>query len=300
MKANKKGFRSRITLGQVVLAFGMVLFCLTIAVPVLHIVARSFSNPAQSAEMSGLQFWPAGFSLANYQVVLSNDVIIPAFFNSVYITVVGVVLNMVLTMLGAYALTRPGFVGKSVVMAFLIVMMLFDPGLVPEYLVIKDLGLMGSQWSVILVMGCNVYYLVILMRYFKDVPQSLSEAAMIDGAGHVRTLFQVIAPLAKPGIATIAMFYAVVRWNEYVRSGIYISTLRNTTLQVVLRKFVVLGDTASLIGQQNVMNYNELARLDYTALQYATIVIAVIPILCIYPLVLKYYQKGIVSGGVKE
>ncbi len=299
MKANKKGFRSRITLGQVVLAFGMVLFCLTIAVPVLHIVARSFSDPAQSAEMSGLQFWPAGFSLANY-VVLSNDVIIPAFFNSVYITVVGVVLNMVLTMLGAYALTRPGFVGKSVVMAFLIVMMLFDPGLVPEYLVIKDLGLMGSQWSVILVMGCNVYYLVILMRYFKDVPQSLSEAAMIDGAGHVRTLFQVIAPLAKPGIATIAMFYAVVRWNEYVRSGIYISTLRNTTLQVVLRKFVVLGDTASLIGQQNVMNYNELARLDYTALQYATIVIAVIPILCIYPLVLKYYQKGIVSGGVKE
>lgn len=296
----KKGFRSRITFGQILIATVMVLFCLTIAIPVLHIVARSFSDPAQSGGMSGLQIWPAGFSLVNYQVVLSNDVIIPAFFNSVFITVVGVGLNMLLTMLGAYALTRPGFVGKGVVMAFLIVMMLFDPGLVPEYLVIKDLGLMGTRWSVILVMGCNVYYLVILMRYFKEVPISLSEAAMIDGAGHVRTLFSVVAPLAKPGIATIAMFYAVVRWNEYVRSGLYIATLRNTTLQVVLRKFVVLGDTASLIGQQNVMNYNELARLDYTALQYATIVIAVVPILCIYPLVLKYYQKGIVSGGVKE
>lgn len=296
----KKNNREKITFGQVVITILMLAFCVTILIPILHIIARSFSNPATSAGMSGLQIWPEGFSLINYQVVLSNKVIIPAFFNSVFITVVGVALNMLLTMLGAYALTRPGFVGKGAVMAFLIVMMLFDPGLVPEYLVIKNLGLMGSQWSVILVMGCNVYYLVILMRYFSEVPIALTEAAMIDGAGHVRSLFSIVAPLAKPGIATISMFYAVVRWNEYVRSGLYISTLKNTTLQVVLRKFVVLGDTATLIGQQNVLNYNELARLDYTALQYATIVIAVVPILCIYPLVLKYYQKGIISGGVKE
>lgn len=291
---------SGFTVGQLVIAWVMVLFTLTILIPVLHIVARSFSDPATSANMSGLRIIPDGFSTINYQIVLSNPVIIPAFLNSVFITVVGTALNMLLTMMGAYALTRPGFVGKGAVMAFLIVMMLFDPGLVPEYLVIKDLGLMGSRWSVILISACNVYYLVILMRYFNEVPHSLTEAAMIDGAGHMRTLFSIVAPLSKAGIATITMFYAVVRWNEYVRSGIFITSIKNTTLQVILRKFVVNGDTASIIGHQNVMNYNELARVDYTALQYATIVIAVVPILLIYPLVLKYYQKGVVTGGVKE
>lgn len=288
------------SLSQILLSFLVIFFTLTILIPVLHIVARSFSSPAVSAGMSGLQIWPGQFDLTNYKIVLSNPVIIPAFFNSVFITVVGTAINMLLTMFGAYALSRPGFVGKRYVMAFLIIMMLFDPGLVPEYLVIKDLHLMGSRWSVILLMACNVYYLIILMRYFNEVPQALTEAAMIDGAGHLRTLFSVVAPLSKSGIATITMFYAVVRWNEYIRSGLFISNIKNTTLQVILRKFVVNGDVASIIGHQNVLNYNELARVDYTALQYATIVIAVLPILCIYPLVLKYYQKGIVTGGVKE
>lgn len=298
---DKKTSRVRvITFGQILIATVMTLFTLTILIPVLHIVARSFSDPSVSAAMSGLRIIPDRFNTVNYQIVLSNPVIIPAFFNSVFITVVGTLLNMLLTMMGAYALTRPGFVGKKSVMPFLIVMMLFDPGLVPEYLVIKDLGLMGSRWSVILILATNVYYLVILMRYFNEVPHSLTEAAMIDGAGHMRTLFSVVAPLSKAGIATITMFYAVVRWNEYVRSGLFITSIKKTTLQVILRKFVVNGDTAAIIGFQNVLNYNELARVDYTALQYATIVIAVVPILLIYPLVLKYYQKGVITGGVKE
>lgn len=296
----KRTALNRLPLGQVLIGLIMILFTLSILVPVLHIIARSFSSPAVSASISGLQIWPEQFDTVNYRIVLSNPVIIPAFLNSVFITVAGTALNMLLTMMGAYALTRPGFVGKRPVMGFLIIMMLFDPGLVPEYLIIKDLRLMGSRWSVILLLACNVYYLIILMRYFSAVPPSLTEAAMIDGAGHMRTLFSIVAPLSKAGIATITMFYAVIRWNEYVRAGLFISSIKNTTLQVILRKFVVNGDTAAIIGFQNIMNYNELARVDYTALQYATIVIAVVPILCIYPLVLKYYQKGIISGGVKE
>lgn len=212
----------------------------------------------------------------------------------------GTGINILLTIMAAYVLTRPNLVGKRILMCFFIVMMLFDPGIVPEYLVIRTLGLMGSQWSVILSQAVNVYYLIIMMRYFQAVPTDLCDAARIDGAGHMRILFSVIAPLSKAGIATLTMFYGVVRWNEYYRAGIYISSISDVPLQVILRKFVVDGDVTTLVGTQNLLDYNALAQLDYTALQYATIIVAIIPILLVYPLVLKYYTKDALAGGVKE
>ena len=292
--------KKKFSITQLILTVFMLLLTLTMIVPLLHILARSLSDPLQSAGMSSLEVIPRGFSLINYQVLFSNKTLVPSIFNSIFITVVGTFLNIVLTALAAYVLTRPGLVGKRVLMVFFIIMMLFDPGIVPEYMTVKKIGLMESQWSVILCMAVNVYYLVIMMRYFEDVPVSLCEAAKIDGAGHLRVLFSVVLPLAKPGIATLTMFYGVTRWNEYFRSGIYISSIKKVPLQVILRKFIVDSDVTTIIGTQNLLNYNDLAKIDYTALQYATIVIAVVPILLIYPLVLKYYTKGIMAGGVKE
>ncbi len=278
----------------------LFILTMTMVVPLLHILARSLSDPAQSGSMSGLAILPKGFSLINYQILFSNKDVVPAVFNSIFITVVGTLINMLLTILGAYVLTRPNLVGKKFFMAFFIVMMLFDPGIVPEYIVIRKLGLMGSKWSVILSQACNVYYLIIMMRYFESVPKSLCEAATIDGAGHLSILFRVMAPLSRAGIATLTMFYGVVRWNEYYRAGIYISSIKEVPLQVILRRFVVDGDVTTLIGTQNLFDYNALAQIDYTALQYATIVVAIIPILLVYPLVLKYYNKDVMAGGVKE
>lgn len=295
MKSKKK-----IDLPQLILTIIMLLLTLTMIIPLLHILARSLSDPALSGGMSSLEILPRGFSLINYQVLFSNKTLVPSLFNSIFITVVGTFINIVLTALAAYVLTRPGLVGKKVLMVFFIIMMLFDPGIVPEYMVIKSVHLMGSQWSVILCMAVNVYYLVIMMRYFEDVPVSLCEAAKIDGAGHLRVLVSIVMPLAKPGIATLTMFYAVTRWNEYFRSGIYISSIKKVPLQVILRKFIVDSDVTTIIGTQNLMNYNDLAKIDYTAIQYATIVLAVVPILLVYPLVLKYYTKGFLAGGVKE
>lgn len=277
----------------------LFLVTLTMLVPLLHILARSLSDPLQSASMGGLEILPRGFSLINYQVILSNKNLVPSIFNSIFITLVGTLINMFLTILAAYTLTRPGLVGKKVLMVFFIIMMLFDPGIVPEYMVIRSLNLMGSQWSVILGQAVNVYYLIIMMRYFQAVPADLSDAAKIDGAGHMRTLFSVIAPLSQAGIATLTMFYGVVRWNEYYRAGIYISSISKVPLQVILRKFIVDGDITTLVGTQNLMDYNALAQLDFTALQYATIIVAIIPILLIYPLVLKFYTKDAMAGGVK-
>lgn len=295
----KAVLRRRITIGQILLNLVMILLGLTMIVPLLNILAKSFSDPALSPQMGGLRVLPAGFSTINYTIVFSNKVIVPSLINSCFITIMGTLINILLTTSAAYVLIQPKLLFKKAIMVFLIIMMLFDPGLVPEYLVVKQLGLIGSQWSVILITSVNVYYLIIMMRYFQAVPGELYEAARIDGAGHIRTLFSIVFPLAKAGIATIAMFYAVIRWNEYFKASIYLTEQSKTTLQVILRQFVVLGDNATLIGFQNMMNYNELARVDYNALKAATIVVAILPILCIYPLVLKFYTKDVLAGSVK-
>ena len=275
----------------------MLCLAITMLIPLLNIIANSFSDPMKSPYMSGLRIIPDGFSLINYEVVFSNATIIPALWNSVKITLIGTAINILLTAMAAYALTRPKLLFKGDIMVFLIIMMLFDPGTVPEYLTIKDLGLMGSQWSVILVTSVSVYYLIIMMRYFQAVPQEICESARIDGAGHMRLLFSIIIPLAKAGIATITMFYAVVRWNEYFRAGIYITKTSETTLQVILRQYVVSNDTATLIGDKNIAKYMNI--LDYNALKNATIVVAIVPILLLYPFVLKYYTKDVLGGGIK-
>lgn len=288
------------TFGQFLLMVFLGLTALTMIIPLLNILARSLSGPGVSPTMGGLEIIPKDFNLINYRIVFNHPVLMPALGNSVFVTLAGTAINIILTTTAAYVLTRPNLVFKKAIMVFLIFMMLFEPGLVPEYLVVKDLGLMGSKWSVILVTAVNVYYLIIMMRYFEELPQSIIEAASIDGAGHIRMLTSIAAPLSKAGIATISMFYAVVRWNEYFKASIYLIKARDTVLQVILRQFVVLGDTVSIIGQQNIYNYNDLARVDYNALKGATIIVAIIPVLFIYPIVLRYYAKDVLRGGVKE
>lgn len=297
MKKKSLSRRRTFSPGQIVLTVFMLCLAVTMLIPLLNIIANSFSDPMKSPYMSGLRIIPDGFSLINYEVVFSNATIIPALWNSVKITLIGTAINILLTAMAAYALTRPKLLFKGGIMVFLIIMMLFDPGTVPEYLTIKDLGLMGSQWSVILVTSVSVYYLIIMMRYFQAVPQEICESARIDGAGHMRLLFSIIIPLAKAGIATITMFYAVVRWNEYFRAGIYITKTSETTLQVILRQYVVSNDTATLIGDKNIAKYMNI--LDYNALKNATIVVAIVPILLLYPFVLKYYTKDVLGGGIK-
>lgn len=284
---------------QILLSAFMILLTLTMLIPLLNILARSLSDPLLSPTMSGLRIIPKGFSLINYRIVFNHPVLIPSIFNSFFITIVGTILNIILTTSAAYVLTRPNLMFKKLIMGFLIVMMLFDPGLVPEYLVIQDLGLMNSQWSVILVSAVNVYYLIIMMRFFEEVPDAMYEAATIDGAGHLRIFWQIFLPLAKSGVAVLTMYYAVSRWNDYFRPGIYILSSTKTTLQVILRQFVVLGSSEQIIGAQNLLNYNEFAKVDINALKGATIVVAIIPILIFYPIILRYIKGGVMAGAVK-
>lgn len=280
----------------------IVLFAvsLIVLVPILNLLAKSLSDPLKIHEMKGLDIFPKGFSLINYQVLLANPLITKSIFNTVFITVVGTALNLILTAMAAYVLARTQFIGKRVIMVFLIVLMVFEPGLIPEYLLVKNLGLLDTYWSLILYKGINIYYLFILMRFFEDVPEPILEAARIDGAGHFKIFSRIMLPLSTPALATLGLFYGVFHWNEYFRATIYLTDPNKWPLQVVLRQFVVKQDNTAILGTQNLLSYDKIANLDFSSLQAGTIILSMIPVLAIYPLILKYYAKGALEGGVKE
>ena len=274
----------------------MVFVLLVVLVPMLNLVAKSFSDPAKVAGMPGWQIIPAGFSLINYEIIFSNPAIWRALLNSVFITVVGVALNVVVTSMAAYAMTRPVLPGKKLFMAFFIMMMIFEPGIIQEYFVIKGLGLMDNLWSMVLYNTVTVYNLILLMRFFSDTPEAILEAAAIDGAGHLNILFKVFLPMNKIPIMTVGMFYAVARWNEFFRSSVFLTSNKNTVLQVFVRRFVVEGDSTVLASLGNI----DLTGVNMTSLKSATIVVVILPILCMYPFILKHYTSGVMQGGVKE
>ena len=290
----------KIKIDQLIIYGLLFLITLTMLVPILNIFALSFTDPDRVAEVKGFTIWPKGFSLINYRVLLNNAMLLKSLFNSMLITIIGTAISLVSTAMAAYTLTRENLVGKKFLMTMLIIVMVFEPGLIPEYLVIKEIGLIDSYWSVILFKAVNVYYLIILMRFFEEVPRSLIEAARIDGAGHLAVLFKVLLPVLKPAMATIGLFYAVFRWNEYFRASIYLNSSSKWPLQVILRQFVVLDDTATMLGANNLLSYNEAAQLNFEALQAGTIVIALVPVLLLYPLILKYFTKGTMDGSIKH
>jgi len=292
--------KRKISFGKLICSFIMILMALCMLVPLLNILAKSFSHPDLVHTLKGYDILPKGFSTINYQVILGQPVVVRSIINSIVITVTGVTINIVLTSSAAYVLTRQGLVGKKVFMYFFIVMMIFEPGIVQEYLLMKDIHLLDNLLSMIVYKSVNVYYLIILMRFMEEVPQSIEEAAKIDGAGHMSVLFKIMIPLCKTPLITVGMFYAVFRWNEFFKSSIFLTSKYNTVLQVLLRQFVVDSDSQVIVGAANILANNNIAQLNSGSLKAATIVVAVVPILILYPLVLKYYTSGVMSGGVKE
>ncbi|KON86199.1 ABC transporter permease [Sporosarcina globispora] len=290
----------KLSVSTIIIYSILFLISLTVLIPLLHLLAMSLSDPLKVHELSGLGIIPEGFSLINYKILLSNPLIIKSIFNTLFITIVGTALNLLLTAMTAYVLARTKFPGRKLVMIFLIVIMVFEPGLIPEYLLVKDLGLLDTYASLILYKTINIFYLFIMMRFFEDVPESILEAARMDGAGHFRIFTKIMLPLSKPALATMGLFYGVYHWNEYFRATIYLTDTDKWPLQLVLRQFVVERDNTSMLGAQNFLSYEQIAALDFASLQAGTIIISIVPLLLLYPLILKYYAKGALEGGVKD
>ncbi len=286
----------RISLGRLIIGFFMVLLCLVILVPLLNLVAKSLCDPLLVSHMNGYQIWPEKFSIVHYQVILSTDSIWNAVGNSLIITLCGTALSVVLTCSAAYALTRPGLPGKKLLMFFFLAMMVLSAPILQWYLVMRGYKLINNRLSMILYGCVDVYNMILLMRFFEETPQAILEAARVDGAGDWTLLFRIFIPLNKVPIITIMLFYIVPKWNEYFASGVFLPAPEVRVLQCYLREFVVNNNSEAL----NKDIYAMFRDLNLSALQNATIVVSIIPLLCLYPTILKYFTSGVLTGGVKE
>jgi putative aldouronate transport system permease protein len=267
--------------------------------PILNLLAISFSANARVPGMSGLAIIPEGFSLDVWTVLINHPRVQQGMLNSIFITAVGVTINIALTTLMAWGLSRPGLPGRRAVYVLVLVTIVFEPGMLPDYFFNKHFGLIDTYWSVIMYKAVNAWYLIILVRFFEEIPEDLIEAARIDGANPFQTFWMVVLPLAKPAIATIALFYIVFHWNEFFRPLLYLNDQNKWPLQLVLRQFVVEGDKLSIVGLEDMGKYTNASQIDLRAFKAGMILLTIAPILLIYPLILKFFTKGTMTGAVK-
>jgi len=267
--------------------------------PLLHLLAVSLSDPGQVAGMSGLAVVPQGLSTDVWALLINNPAVQRGIMNSALITIVGTALNLVMTVLMAWGLSRANLPGRRTIFVLVLVTIVFEPGIIPDYFVVRRLGLIDSYWSVILYKAVNAWYLIILIRFFEEIPKELLEASELDGAGAFRQLWYLVLPLALPSLAMITLFYFVFHWNEFFRAMIYLPDPNKWPLQVVLRQFVVEGDKLSMVGAQAMNAYTDASQINMRSLRAGMILLAIVPILLIYPLILKFFTKGTMTGALK-
>jgi len=277
--------------------------CLTfvliiVGYPLLYVLSASFTDP-KAIEAGKIIILPIDFTLAGYKNVFNNKDILLGYKNSIFYTVVGTFLNIFVTLITGYALSFKDFFGKKFIMIFFLITMFFGGGLIPTYLVIKNLGLINTRWALILPTIFSLYNVFITMRFFENtIPDSLYDAAVMDGCGDIKFLFTIIIPLSKAIIAVNAVFYGVGHWNQYFAALIYINDKELYPLQIFLRQVLVLGDSNILSSN---LNAEELIKLKEKAalVKYSLIIISSLPVFLIYPFVQKYFVKGVMIGSNK-
>lgn len=271
----------------------LALICL---LPFVYVIAVSFSN--NNMVSAGLvTFWPKGFTTVAYEFLLSRVSFWKAFGVSVYRLILGTVINLTMILLTAYPLSKSDhkLKGRSIYAWYFFITMLVSGGLIPKYILISNLGLRDTIWSLVLPGALPVFNLVLMINFFRTVPDELEDAALIDGAGHLRTLLQIYIPVSKPAIATISLFCMVDHWNAWFDGMLYINTPGKMPLQTYLRSVLLKMDMSEMTGD----GWELLAMLSDQSLRCAQIVIAVIPILCVYPFLQRYFVTGITLGSVK-
>jgi putative aldouronate transport system permease protein len=273
----------------------LTLFGLLCLAPLAHVFAVSLSDRAASAG-GFVTFWPIRFTLANYEKIFEAGAVYRAGLISVQRTVIGTVLNLLLTVITAYPLSKPAakFKGRTAFMWYFVFAMLFSGGLIPWFLVIRRLGLLNKIWALILPGAVPIWNVILMMNFFRDVPVELEEAATIDGANHWRILWHVYLPISLPALATMTLFSAVGHWNSWFDGMILMTKNTLYPLQTFLRTVVVEMDLTILS-----MNIEDLQVLSDRSAKAATIFVSTIPILIVYPFVQRYFITGIRLGAVK-
>lgn len=289
------------SLGEKVFDVANVIFLSVLVIltlyPCYYVLVASVSNPLRIYDSGGLLLFPREFSISSYIEVAKNSQLWVGYRNTIFYVVSGTLLSVSLTTSAAFCASRRDLPGKDIIMFLILFTMYFTGGLIPTYMVVKSLGLLDTPLAMILPQAVTTYNLIITLSYFKSIPDSMEEAAKIDGAGAFRTFINIMVPLAKPIIAVISLYYAVGIWNNYFSGLIYLKKKALYPLQLVLREILVQNNTANTQAAMSGMGGDSAA---YAAnIKYATVVVSTVPILCVYPFVQKYFVKGVMIGAVK-
>lgn len=272
------------------------LFFLIILIPLINVVACSFSD--SFAVNSGQVFlWPVKFTLDGYKGVFTYPGIWRAYGNSFYYTIFGTVINLFMTLIAAYPLARRNLPGKGVVVALFMFTMLFSGGMIPGYLLIRDLHMINSVWSIVLPGAISVYNMIIARTFIQNIPVDLEEAAKIDGCSDFRYFVSIVLPLSKAVISVLMLYYAVGHWNDYMSALLYMNSDKKFPLQLMIRGLLTRAEMAQPDGmtEEQYQAMKNMADL----LRYSLIIVSSVPVLVIYPFAKKYFMKGVMIGAVK-
>ncbi|WP_243231839.1 carbohydrate ABC transporter permease [Microbacterium sp. CIAB417] len=269
----------------------MVAVAVIALVPFVFVLAGSFATEAELATRSFF-LWPETFSLEAYEAIFTSPAFVRALLTTIAVTAVGTVVQLALTASMAYPLSKANLPGGRIILSLIVFTMVFGGGMIPTFLVVKDLGLLNNYWALILPMAINPFSLIIIKNFFQQLPAELEESAKIDGANEMQTLWSIILPLSKPVLATFALFYAVGIWNDFMSPLLYLNDNSMWTLQMFLRQVTVATDLS-------VVEQDPTQLPPAQGIKFAVIIVATLPIILFYPFLQKHFAKGMLIGSVK-
>ena len=281
---------------DVVNASILIVMMLVVLYPLIYVVSCSVSSPLLVVQ-SKVYLLPKGLTTIAYERVFNNQQILTGYKNTIFYTLLGVSINIVMTVLGAYPLSRKDLVGRKVIMTLITFTMFFSGGMIPLYLIIRNLGMIDTVWAVVLPGAISVHNLIIAKSFFSSsIPFELQESAFVDGCSNIRTLLTIIIPLSAPILAVLTMYYGVAHWNAYFNAMMYLSDSKKFPLQIALREILMTNSIAD--ATDTTMNSVDQILL-YEGLKYAVVIVASLPVMCLYPFLQRYFVKGTMIGAVK-
>lgn len=287
--------RTRTTAFDVFLVILMILLSCAFLYPLLNMLALSVSD-AQTLKSSPIYLLPVGFSLESYRALLGDNRIMLYYWNTIKYAAVGTVIMLLTTSLMAYPLSIPALRGRRLISVILTITMFFGGGLIPYYVTIMRLKLIDTFWVMVIPGAISAYNVIVFKTFFMSIPESLKESAFLDGAGHLRVLFSIVLPLSKAVLATFALFSIVGYWNDYLTALLYLRDDRKYPIQLLIRRLLVLMDYKDASTAQLLKDFRSISSRTTKA---AATIITVVPILCVYPFMQKYFAKGVLVGSIK-
>lgn len=271
----------------------MICVVLLTLLPVIHVISISFSSAA-AISRGDVGLWPVEFSVSAYTAIFKSGNVPRSFLNSVYYTALGTAINMLLTTMMAYPLSRTYLTFRKFYNVLVLITMFFSGGLIPTFLTVKNLGLYNTVWAIVLPGAISTWNLIIMRTFFMGLPAELEESAQLDGANDFTIFARIILPLSKASIATIALFYGVGHWNNWFSGMIYFKNSKSYPLQTILRSIVINSEVSDEITVDEVIN-----SISAEGIKYSTLVVSMVPMMAVYPFIQKYFVKGVMIGSLK-